>query len=77
MGLGSKVHDCVDFIFEKCIVDNVRPRDVPLDKFEVWEFLDPFEIFQTATVIQAVENNDVVLGVLFTEQNRNMGGNET
>ena len=36
MSLGSKVHDGVDFIFEECVVDNIRSGNVTLDKFEVW-----------------------------------------
>ena len=77
MSLCGKVHDRVDLVFKECIVDNVRHRNVPLDEFVIWKVLDLVEIFQTAAVIQAVENDNVVLGVLLTEQNRNMGGNET
>lgn len=77
VGLGSKVHDGVDFVFEESIVDNVRRGNVSLDEFKVGKVLDLVEIFQTTAVIQAVKNDNVVLGVLLTEQNCNMGGNET
>ena len=77
VGLGSKVHDGVDFVFEERIVDNVRRGNVTLDEFEVGKVIDLVEIFQTTAVIQAVKNDNVVLGVLLTEQNCNMGGNET
>lgn len=77
VGLCRKVHNCVNFIFEEGVIHNVWDGNVSLDEFEVWKILDAVEVFQTTAVIQAVENDNVVLWVLFTEQNRNMGGNET
>lgn len=77
VGLRRKVHNCVNLIFEEGVIHNVWNGNVSLDEFEVRKILDVVEIFHTTAIIQAVENDNVVLRVLFTEQNRNMGGNET
>ena len=77
VGLGGKMHDGVNFFFQKRIVHNIGYRDITLDKLEVGQVLELVKILETTAVVQTVENDDVVLRVFLAQQNRNMGGNKT
>jgi len=76
VGLGGKMHYCVDLFLDERVGNKIGSCDITLDKLKVGQVCEFIEVFQTTAVIQTVVNYDIILGILFAQQNGNMGGNE-
>ena len=77
VSLSSKVHDGIDLFLLQDEVDKVGRGDITLDEPVVREVRNLIQVLQTTTVIQPVIDKDVVLGVLLTQQDGNVGCDET
>ena len=77
MSLGCEVHDGVDGFLLEDVADKVRGANVALHKLEVGQVFEFIQIRETRAIVELVVYNDVVFGVLFAQQNGNMGSNET
>lgn len=64
MGLRCKMHDGVDRLGDEEVVDEVGAPDVALDELEVGRGARGVEVLQVGTVIELVEDDDLVLGVV-------------
>ena len=76
MSLGSEVHDSVNFLGLEYVGNKVGRTYVALDKLEVWQLFELVEVGQARAVIELIVNDNIVLRVLVTEQNSDMGSNE-
>ena len=75
--LGGKVHDGVNPLLLEHIRHKIGRANVSLDKLEVRESLQLIEVGQACTVVELVVNDNVVLRVLFRQQDGHMGGDES
>jgi hypothetical protein len=75
--LSGKVQDSVDFLLFQHIADKIQGTNVSLDESEVGQLFDTVKILKASTIVQAIVDNNIVLGVLFAKKNGHVGGNET
>mmetsp|Transcript_38583 Transcript_38583/g.62246 ORF Transcript_38583/g.62246 Transcript_38583/m.62246 type:complete len:249 (+) Transcript_38583:1766-2512(+) len=76
MGLGCKMHDRVDLLCFHDEVEQVDGSNVSLDELEIRLALHFGEVLQARAGFQAVQDHDLVLGVLLEQQLRHMAGDE-
>mmetsp|Transcript_2458 Transcript_2458/g.5075 ORF Transcript_2458/g.5075 Transcript_2458/m.5075 type:complete len:338 (+) Transcript_2458:1664-2677(+) len=77
MGLCRKVHNGINLFLSKNIRNQVGGRNVTLDKFEIRQVEQLFQVGQTGTIVEVVVNDDFVLGVLLTQKDCHVRCNET
>jgi hypothetical protein len=66
------MHDSIDVLFLEDETDEIRRADVALDELEVWQVRQLVKVGKTRAVIELIVHDDVVLGVLFAQQDGNM-----
>ena len=67
MRLGRKVENRIDlFLFEN-ITDEIRGSNISLDEFEIGFVKDLFQVCQASAIIQVIIDDDLILRVLFAE----------
>jgi len=76
MRLCSKVQDGINLLFPQHVRDQIWRGNVSLDKLEVGELCNLTEVSQACAVVEAIVDNNVVVGILLSEQNGDVGGNE-
>mmetsp|Transcript_58130 Transcript_58130/g.142117 ORF Transcript_58130/g.142117 Transcript_58130/m.142117 type:complete len:100 (-) Transcript_58130:453-752(-) len=77
MSLRGEVHDGIDLFLLQDEVDKVGRGDITLNEPVVGEIRNLIQVLQTTTVIQPVIDEDVVIGVLLTQQDGDVGSNKT
>ena len=70
------MHDCIDLLFFKDVAYKIRGTDITLDKLEIRQVFKFFKVGEAGTVVELVIDNYVIIGILSTEENGNMGGDE-
>ena len=76
MRLSREMHDRIDLLFFEDIAYKIRGTDITLDKLEIRQVLKFVQVREAGTVVELVVDNDVIIGILSTEKNGNMGGDE-
>jgi ABC-type ATPase involved in cell division len=76
MSLRSKVEDRINLFLSQDVADEIGRTDVPLDKLEIGQVFDLFQIIEARTVVKLIVDNNVVLRILLAEKNGNMRSNE-
>lgn len=77
MGLGREVHYSVNVLSDEKIVDKIGTCNIPLDKLKVWGRFRGDEVFKVRAVIQFVQDDNLVIGVVSDEPICNMTCNES
>lgn len=76
MSLSGEMHNGIDLLLLQYVTNKIRGTDVTLDKLEIRQTLKLVKIGKTGTVIELVIDDNIVLWILLTKQNCNMGGDE-
>ena len=76
MGLGCKVHNCIDFLCNQEVVDKISAGNVGLDEFKVSGGERRAQVFEAGTVVKLIEGYDLVIGVVLDEAVGYVGGYE-
>ena len=66
------MHDSIDVLFLEDVTDEIRRANVALDELEVWQVRQLVKVGETRAVVELIVHDDVVLGVLFAQQDGNM-----
>lgn len=77
MRLSGEMHNGIDLLLLQYVTNKIRRTNVTLDKLEIRQTLKLVKIGKTGTVIELVIDDNIVLWILLTKQNCNMGGDET
>ncbi len=76
VGLGGKMHDCVNLLRQDNVADEVAGADVSLDELVVGIRLKLLDVLEAGAVVQAVEVDNVVVRIILHQTLDHMRADE-